>query len=173
MNILGVDISTTTIGIAIVNENEKLLYYEYMKPKGNNFIEKADSVSLLIQNLFQKHEIDKVIIETPNVRFSPGKSSAQTIATILRFNGIITYILNLYSKTPSQEIFVTTARKKVTGRGMFPAGTAKKEVYLFLENKYKKQFPEFEKHKKGKEIGLPIKEAYDVCDAWILALNGL
>ncbi len=68
----------------------------------------------------------------------------------------------------------SSARKRVTGCGKYPSGTAKQAIYNFLQLKYKDKFPtDFPAISKGKNKGNPAQEVYDICDAWIIALSGI
>ncbi len=150
-----------------------MLYYKYLKPKGDNFIDKINSIKEEFYQIFNDNKIDKVICEEPSKSFKQGMSSAQVITTIFRFNGIIHYLISTIHSIPL-EILASTARKKVLGRGTFPSGTAKIEVYNFLKNKYKDKFPkDLPTISKGKNKGQPSQEVYDICDAWIVALSGI
>ena len=170
MNILGVDISTSTIGITILNEKKELIYWTYLKPRGNTLLQKVDSITNNIEELFKSYKIDKIICETPSISFNPGQSSAQVLAIILRFNGIIHYLLNLYSGLEINEIMASSARKRVTGRGTYPSGTAKIQIFKWLQKTY--TIPEsFPRKKMGKNKGEYANECYDICDAWIIALS--
>lgn len=156
-----------------MNSEQELLYYNYLKPKGDNFIEKINSIREELKSIIENNKIDKIICEEPSKSFKQGMSSAQVITTIFRFNGIIHFLLSIYNSIPT-EIPATTARKKILGRGTFPSGTAKIEVYNFLKLKYKDKFPtDFPVLSKGKNKGQPTQEVYDVCDAWIVALSGI
>lgn len=170
MYVLGVDISTSTIGIVILNEKKELIYYTYLKPKGDTLLQKIDSITKDIELIFTTYKIDKIICETPSISFNPGQSSAQVLATILRFNGIIHYLLNLFSGLNIQEIMASSARKKVTGRGTYPSGTAKREIFNWIKRTYTipKNFPI---KKMGKNKGDYANECYDICDAWVVALS--
>lgn len=94
--ILGLDVSTKTIGIAIFeNQGEKgklqLLTHitPVVKPKPTDNIEllmkKAQAFEIEFLEKYSDIEIDRVFIEEPLLR----SNNVNTVATLLRFNGMI------------------------------------------------------------------------------------
>jgi hypothetical protein len=177
MNVLGLDISTTTIGITILNEKGSLVLIDYVKPVGNILFEKIDSATNQLNEKLKYFTIDKIYAEQPNVMFSKGLSSAQVLGTILRFNGAILFtvckklnILNI------NEAMAISMRKKIIGIGRFPKGTNTKEEIFNWVQKYlnssqqKVNWPLVEK---GKNKGKFKPECYDMCDSFITALYGI
>lgn len=172
MHLLGVDISTTTIGLTILNEKKELVLIDYIKPNGNTFLEKALSVEQQFQEKI-KIPIDKIAAEQPSMMFKQGKSSAQIIATILRFNGIVHFILyKLYNIYP-QEMAASTARKLTTGVGIYKKPlNAKEECFKWLEKNV--QMPSsWPVKKQGQNKGQLADEAFDMSDSYIIALAAL
>ena len=94
--ILGLDVSTKTIGISLFEDfgdNGKLQLLTHItpivKPKPSSNIELLIKKSDIFQHDFlEKYsdiDIDRVIIEEPLVR----SNNVNTVATLLRFNGLI------------------------------------------------------------------------------------
>jgi len=94
--ILGLDVSTKTIGISLFEDegdNGKLQMLTHItpkvKPKPKDNIELLIKKAQIFQNEFlEKYsdiDIDRVIIEEPLVR----SNNVNTVATLLRFNGMI------------------------------------------------------------------------------------
>jgi hypothetical protein len=94
--ILGLDVSTKTIGISLfedTGDSGKLQMLTHItpkvKPKPKDNIELLIKKAQIFQNEFlEKYsdiEIDRVIIEEPLVR----SNNVNTVATLLRFNGMI------------------------------------------------------------------------------------
>jgi hypothetical protein len=94
--ILGLDVSTKTIGISLFEDkgdSGKLQMLTHItpkvKPKPKDNIELLIKKAQIFQNEFlEKYsdiEIDRVIIEEPLVR----SNNVNTVATLLRFNGMI------------------------------------------------------------------------------------
>jgi len=93
--ILGLDVSTKTIGIAFFQGNGNLLELTHITPrpkpkqptKIGELIAKADIFKEFILK-YKKLKIDKIIIEEPLLR----SNNVNTVGTLLRFNGIISKI---------------------------------------------------------------------------------
>ena len=94
--ILGLDVSTKTIGIAIFENNGdsgKLQLLTHITPKVkpkplNNIELLIKKVQIFESEFLEKYsdiEIDKVIIEEPLLR----SNNVNTVGTLLRFNGMI------------------------------------------------------------------------------------
>ena len=94
--ILGLDVSTKTIGISLfedLGDNGKLQILTHItpivkpKPKDNieMLIKKAQIFQFEFLEKYSEIDIDRVIIEEPLVR----SNNVNTVATLLRFNGMI------------------------------------------------------------------------------------
>ncbi len=91
--ILGLDISTKTIGIALFEEDGKLLELTHVtpkiKPKPTTQIEmlmkKSQSFEYEFLQKYADFDIDRVFIEEPLL----GSNNVYTVATLLRFNGMV------------------------------------------------------------------------------------
>jgi RNase H-fold protein (predicted Holliday junction resolvase) len=94
--ILGLDVSTKTIGIALFDEDGKLWELTHItpviKPKLDNKLEeqfrKVDSFERLLTRYIEL-DIDRVIIEEPLLN----SNNVYTVATLLRFNGMISKVV--------------------------------------------------------------------------------
>jgi RNase H-fold protein (predicted Holliday junction resolvase) len=95
--ILGLDVSTKTIGMALFEEDGKLLELTHItpkiKPQPENKIEelfrKVDAFEKLLTR-YMDLEIDKVIIEEPLLN----SNNVNTVGTLLRFNGMISKVVD-------------------------------------------------------------------------------
>ena len=93
--ILGLDVSTKTIGIALFNVDGKLLELTHITPrpkpkpetKVGELINKANIFGEFIEK-YKKLKINKVIIEEPLLR----SNNVNTVGTLLRYNGMISKI---------------------------------------------------------------------------------
>jgi len=93
--ILGLDVSTKTIGIALFNMDGKLLELTHITPrpkpkpetKVGELIKKANIFKEFIQK-YKKLNVIKVIIEEPLLR----SNNVNTVGTLLRYNGMISKI---------------------------------------------------------------------------------
>jgi RNase H-fold protein (predicted Holliday junction resolvase) len=97
MRILGLDVSTKTIGMALFEEDGKLLELTHItpkiKPQPENKLEelfrKVDAFERLLTRYIEL-DIEKVIIEEPLLN----SNNVYTVATLLRFNGMISKIVD-------------------------------------------------------------------------------
>lgn len=95
--ILGLDVSTKTIGMALFEEDGKLLELTHITPKikpiPDNKLEllfkKVDAFELLLTRYIEL-DIDRVIIEEPLL----SSNNVYTVGTLLRFNGMISKVVS-------------------------------------------------------------------------------
>ena len=121
--ILGLDVSTTMIGAALIDpDTRKLLKCESWDiSKCENFFIKAETIGAELYSLRSHYNIEHVFIETALKKFLPGKSRADTLIKLAKFNGIISFICyECFEKEPTF-INVNTARS-LYGLS-FPRGT--------------------------------------------------
>ena len=97
--ILGLDISTSITGFAIVADGQLLWYDSIDLRKSKDPFEKAGKVREKIVEIFKKHNapgssdpIEHVFIEQPFQFFKSGGSSAKTMAVLQSFNGVVSWI---------------------------------------------------------------------------------
>lgn len=109
--ILGLDVSTTVIGVCVVDSNivpdngQHIIVLDRIEFKSCKTIwEKADHVDHCLRRIRDEDkelEVDRVVLEEPLMGFRPGMSSAQTISTLMRFNGVISYMArNVFQREP-------------------------------------------------------------------------
>jgi Holliday junction resolvasome RuvABC endonuclease subunit len=130
MTILGLDVSTSTIGFSVLNENGKVLELGYINlTKEPSLVEKGTAFKVKLNSLFSIYGLKKIYIEECFQRYSSGMSSAKTITRLASFNGIVQYICyNELSIVPSL-ISVHEARKAcgIKTQSKKKAGKAVKE----------------------------------------------
>ncbi len=92
--ILGLDISTSVIGIAIVNpETRALTMVEAFDiSKIDCFFEKSEAVGARLWEIKNSYSIEHVFIETALKRFVPGRSRADTLIKLAKINGVVSFI---------------------------------------------------------------------------------
>ena len=169
--ILGLDISTTIVGVALLNDEGKLIVSSHWDiSKQETLFEKAEMVGSLLWELKTEHKIEKVFIETALKKFFPGKSRADTIIKLAKFNGIVSWIcFDTFGDAPTF-INVNTARS-LYGLS-FPRGTKgpqrKKMVIEAVKDKEKTAFT-FEMARGGKNYK---KGTDDRADAVVIARAG-
>ena len=176
---LGLDASTSTIGIGIIEFDEnyrskdnpfdksQLIYHEYYIPdKSNGIIHMLLTTREYIQKLLLKYQIDVCVIED-YARFMKGKSSAATIIPLAILNvtlrllcfdmGILQDALNVRSIRSALKINKQTPKKE--------------DIPDFLVHHLKlDEFPYYYKLNRKKEK-IIRKESYDVADGVAVALS--
>ena len=120
-HVLGLDVSTSITGVCLIDVDETpdgtgnhvivLDHIEFKKCK--TLWEKADVVSAYLSALHinSNHSDMIVAVEEPLLGFRPGASSATTIASLLRFNGIVSYIARGAFNVEPQYVSAPHARK--------------------------------------------------------------
>lgn len=175
--ILGLDVSTSIMGICLMDRDvvpdtagSHIIMLEAIDFK--KCVSLWDRASLvknqfdLLHATFGRDEIE-VVVEEPLMSFRPGASSAATIATLLRFNGIVSYIARTVFNSPPTYISAPRARK-VCGMKMQKPSIVKKPhkeqvfEYMSLNDLSFKQWPK-------KKNGSYVNWARDATDAYVIA----
>ena len=172
--ILGLDVSTSIIGICVYDEDEVLIELEKIDlRKEKNFFEKAKLVEIFLLDVRIKHpQITKVFIEDIMQGFSRGLSSAKTITQLARFNGIVSFLSCKIFDVEPQYINVNTARKTLGIKIDKASKLDKKEqVLLWVDN----DLSGYEWPKKTLKSGPRKGETeleqfcYDMADSYVIA----
>ena len=164
--ILGLDISTSITGLAIVDKSGKLLYTDHIDTrKEKNIFDKANKVRASLLELKNSNSIEHIFIEQPFTFFNSGGSSAKTMATLQRFNGMVSWIVNEMFKIEPDYIRASEARK-LCGVKIARGQNTKKvvlEAVLDMEPTFK---VEYTRH------GNPKAGYFDRADGVVLAKAG-
>ena len=111
--ILGLDISTSITGFTILDEAGDTLLCDHIDlKKFLNLYTKADRVENILKDLFVTYNIQHVWIEESLQMFSSGMSSAKTLSTLSKFNGIISWIVWKEFRIFPEHIAAVSARKE-------------------------------------------------------------
>jgi Holliday junction resolvasome RuvABC endonuclease subunit len=183
--VLGLDISTSCTGWCVMDtdmslgsQGVDLGYIPMSSIKGS--YNKAQMVLKELQDLRTKYEIEYIFIEENLQVFRAGLSSAKTLATLARFNGIISYLCEEeFSRSPiflnvnkvRRDVGINIIRKSKGGKPtkeqvldwttkMLPEKTG------FWPTKTLKSGP-----RKGHVILDPA--CYDMADAYVIARAGV
>ena len=114
-----------------------------------------------------KDFIVDIAIESPNVMFSEGRSTAQVLSLLSMFNGMCqSACFLLYNIKPTM-YNVNTARSACGVK--FPKGSNRKEVVRDFVSGFWSEI-DWPVMTKGKNIGSPRKECFDMADSAIIAL---
>jgi len=185
--VLGLDVSTKTIGIAIFENNGKLLELTHISPKVKPKQEDKNNELMLKSNIFKEYikkyknaNIQRIIIEEPLLY----SNNVNTVGILTKFNGLISRICyDMFGILPE---YVSTydARKfaypelmgegkngKVVLFGGMPLDIDKKKV---IWEKVKEREPQIDwsytKPTSKRESTLK-KENFDMSDAYTVVLG--
>ncbi len=178
--ILGIDISTSITGFAVIADGELVFYSSVDLRKYKNIFDKTIAMKEKLLDLFEMYQcnnedkmafgnsdypIEHIYIEQSLHMFMGGKSSAKTLSTLTRFNGIVSWLAFELFEIRPEFIGASTARKQAGIK--VPRGQKAKQVVLEHLLKTEPAFKiEYTKH------GNPKPESYDRADAIIVAKAG-
>ena len=164
--ILGLDISTSITGYTILKDDGSVAECSFIDlKKVKDVFGKASLCQSVFAKLFAKYPIKKVYIEESLQMFSMGKSSAKTLATLTKFNGILSWIIfNDFLISP-KHLPAISARKKAGI--VLVKGIKAKECVMKHMIDNESWFP-IQYTKTGK-----IKpHCYDMADSFVIAKAG-
>ena len=179
---IGLDISTVVVGITILDSNtSELISMEAVKLNKARFKDvwdKADHIHNALTNAFDlvRYKANRIFVEEAHMKFTPGFSSAKTLFTLSRFNGIVSYQAHKLFGVKPIMVNVRTARKilgiKINRKDK--SKTTKDKVFEIVRTR-NPDFP-WEQHiaKTGHSKGQMVygKENYDISDAWVICKGG-
>jgi|TARA_R100000081_G_C4786897_1_gene155158 Holliday junction resolvasome RuvABC endonuclease subunit len=170
--ILGLDISTSRIGIAAVTTDENLVFADTIsfKKKEMPLLTRAFLFENTIGKILKVEQMHPmaVYVEEPFTMFSGGRTTANTMAKLQRFNGMCCYAIRrgIYNMDP-ELIPARTCRS--LNEIKIPRGSNTKQLIIdWVSQKYPKDFKyELTRH------GNPKPGTDDKADAVVVALAGL
>ena len=134
MVILGLDVSTTTIGYAFTKDR-KILDMGFIDIKKQKTIqEKAYYAMDILED--KPHKIDRIHVEDNLSGFAGGRTSQQVIIKLAKFNAILGFVLEEEFQVPVQNINPMTARKVVFGKARVKGIKSKDYVKMKVEEMY-------------------------------------
>jgi hypothetical protein len=164
--ILGLDISTSCTGVTIIDNTGNLVLNTCWKLKEDDVFDKLQRAKKEINQLKNKYPITEVFVEESLQAFRPGFSSAKTILSLAKFNGILCWMIWEEMGIKVKYIGSTTARKNC-GIKIIKGTPAKQQVMdWMLQNQswfkveYKKNSTNIKDH------------YYDMADSWVIARAG-
>jgi len=183
MKILGLDISTSCTGFSVIDNTPsgmRLISLSSVKLSNEKSrYNKAILVRTHIEDLHKRYKIDKVFIEENLQAFRPGFSSAKTLLTLARFNGVVSFLCESIVGVSPVFLNVTKARKSVgcqIKRAKVVGVSTKEQVFEFVKNHSeasKYQWP-MRTITRGPRAGQVIyaDECFDMADAFVISLAG-
>ncbi len=166
--ILGLDVSTSITGYTLIKEDKIILNGAWDTRKYKDFFDKVTYVKKGLEQIYSKHgeQITAVYIEQSLQSFRSGFSSAKTLSTLSRFNGIVSWIVFDQYKIKPEYIAATSARKLCGIK--VPRGQKAKQVVLkFLLDNEPSFVIEYTRN------GNPKPESYDRADSIVIAKAGV
>jgi Holliday junction resolvasome RuvABC endonuclease subunit len=168
--ILGLDVSSSKIGIAILDYDKKIVSTDLIKFKPETPLEeRAKLFENKLVKLQKFYNISEVFVEEPFIAFGGGKTTAHTMAKLQRFNGMCCYsVFSIFESLPIM-VNVRTARNKLGIK--IPKGTkqneTKKYIIEYVQNNHAEFIYSVTAH------GNPVPGTDDKADAVVIALYGL
>jgi len=178
MAILGLDISTSCTGWCVLDDSGEILKIGYIDlSKERCIFKKSKKTKQKIQSIHIDYDIKKIFIEENLQSFRSGFSSAQTISTLSKFNGIVSFICFEEFLIVPNFLNVNSARKtlgikiKRKKDGGLPT---KEQIAEWSLKNIKYDWP-MKVLKSGPRKGKTILDgrSYDMMDAYIVAKAGL
>jgi hypothetical protein len=167
--IIGLDVSTSVTGVCIL-DGESILYLDRIQFKtSQSFWQKTDDIRSGLTRLKEEHGESswRLVLEEPLLGFQKGMSSATTITTLMRFNGIVSYIgRDVFGVDP--EYLGSAHARKLCGIKMQRTAVAgmngKEQVFKHMsENDLRGiDWPK-------KKNGAPVDWSRDATDAYVIA----
>ena len=182
MATLGLDISTSCTGWCVIDHKEShevLVDLGYISlQKLSSSYSKAMEVARVLKEIKRSHSITKICIEENLQAFRPGLSSAKTLLTLARFNGVVSYLVQEEFCISPEFINVNTARKSLgikIKRSKDGGAPTKNQVHDWVSSQISESYPWPTKRlksgpRKGKEVYEPA--CFDMSDAYVIARAG-
>jgi len=166
--VLGLDISTSITGYTLIDGDKIILNGAWDTRKYKDFFEKVIHVKTGLEEIHKQYgkQIRAIYIEQSLQSFRSGFSSAKTLSTLSRFNGIISWLAFDQYKTKPEYLAATSARKLCGIK--VPRGQKAKQVVLnFLVDNEPAFVLEYTRN------GNPKPECYDKADSMVIAKAGV
>lgn len=171
--ILGLDVSTSCTGWAVLDDRGDLIEMGVFKlTKFDDMFEKAQAVRVGLLEICDRFTVTKISIEEPLQGFRRGMSSAHTLLTLARFNGIVSWLA--YDVFDVKPIFFdsSTARRGL-GIKIDKARDTKDQIMEWVEVVTGQELPK-RVATTGKKKGMTIfaTGVNDAADAYVMARAG-
>lgn len=166
--ILSLDVSTSCVGLAIFDDNEKLMSLNFIKLKGDSLFQKYDEfVNFMEENQFHKFLIKEVVVEEPLKAFKGKFTNAETIQKLSQMNSMIS--LWCYKNYETEPVYynVQTARKQAFPDLKLPQKEANKKYKIWEKVVEKEPQINWIYSKRTAQLS---KENFDMADAYTVGL---
>lgn len=182
MLVLGLDISTTITAYTLINtdnpENDFVVKYEGIHlSKEKSLYNKAEAVRDVLIDLSKEYKVDAIYAEESLQSFRRGLSSAKTLSTLSRFNGIVCFVAEDVFGVEVNLVNVLHARSKLSIKIDRKSEVSTKDQVLewAMNRDCLKNISWPQKTlKSGPRAGLTINDpsCYDIADAAVMSLYG-
>jgi hypothetical protein len=161
--ILGLDISTSITGICVLDENREIVFNDYVDTrKLKCFFDKTEKVRDTLRELSKVYPIEHIYVEQSLQSFRSGFSSAKTLSTLSRFNGVVSWLCYEIWKVKPEYVAAISARKLCGIK--IPRGEKAKEVVIkYLLDNEASFVVEYTRHGNVKQ------HYYDMADSIVIA----
>ena len=168
MVVLGLDVSTNTIGYAFT-ENKKILDMGFIDiSKQKTIKDKAYQALEILDDNKHMEKTEKIIVEDSLSGFMGGFTRMQTIIKLAKFNAVFCFIMEWQYDIDVELVNPNTARKLVFGKARVKGKPAKEYVKEQVEKRFKPNgFIKINKR------GNPDKRNIDAYDALVCAMSSL
>lgn len=168
--ILGLDVSTSSTGWAILDDTGNLLEMgSFSLTKHDDLFEKAQAVRDGLAELKKRYSVSRISIEEPLQGFRRGMSSAHTLLTLARFNGIVSWLaFDVFGVKPI--FFDSSTARRGLGIKIDKARDTKDQIMEWVEVVTGRELPK-RIAKVGKKKGMTLFAAgvNDAADAYVMA----
>tara|TARA_R110000824_G_scaffold71369_1_gene182687 strand:- start:1968 stop:2507 length:540 start_codon:yes stop_codon:yes gene_type:complete len=167
--ILGLDISTSITGATVLSNDGKVVFNEAWDFRNKKYFptlfHKGREIKELLRQVDDEFYISSVFIEQSLQSFRSGFSSAKTLSTLSRFNGIVSWLCYEVFELQPEYVAATSARKKCGIK--IPKGVKAKQVVIqYVLDNVPSVLIEYTKH------GNPKPHCFDKADSWVIANAG-
>tara|TARA_Y100000310_G_C20593504_1_gene769317 strand:+ start:540 stop:1061 length:522 start_codon:yes stop_codon:yes gene_type:complete len=164
--ICGLDISTSITGVTILDKSGEVIHNEaWDTRKFKDFFAKARFIRSKITFLSTQYNIEETFIEQSLQSFRSGFSSAKTLSTLSRFNGVVSWLIYEHTGVIPQYLSAASARK-ACGIKVPRGEKAKKKVVEFLLDNEPQFVVQYTKY------GNLKPECFDKADSMVIAKAG-
>jgi len=168
--ILGLDVSTSITGATILSMDGEMLYNEAWDTRNKNryptLYKKADIILQRLTDLKEQYDITSVFIEQSLQSFRSGFSSAQTLSTLSRFNGIVSWVcFRLFGFEPV--LLAAASARKMVGIKKEKGQNSKEASFQFVVDSQPDFVISYTK------MGNLKPGVTDRSDSWVIAKAGL
>jgi len=171
---LGLDLSTSICGYTILDQYGSIIVMSHIdltKVKGELW-DKVDVMKKEIKKLKETYPIEHVFIEEPLSKFRRGKSNAHTIGLLMRFNGIVSYLIHQeLGLTP--EYYPVSHARKLCGVILLPKKKSKGKDHKQQTFEQMAKRDHFVGHVWPQKRTGKLKDyCYDEMDSFVVAFAG-